>query len=382
MIVGIIIPISDYTFRPGYPGYKLLFNIYDYNDQYYQYPNTWMCLVLAVLIGLAIVSLISVICSWSSEKNHISKKKIMLATLVFFFFFPMFGMWGGYEPMALDISYFITNALSNNAYGTFFSTGHINVFKLLPGFYLLAIGFALVLISLLLTTLIIFWNRGEKKIDLGITRYEGTSQGFAGFSFDLSLIFIGILSGIGIILGFAFPNYFWVYRTTPGEDRIYSELRPERLHFDGIDFLYKKYLDFTVLFYIILMSFVVISFLIYFLSKIRIIKKPITLAPAIFFMFVTMILPAPNPYGYGYFWIPTGVWILYYNMNLFYDAVRDLARYDEGIYDSRMVVGFFGYILLISILVMFIVLILSAAKSLVTNKKSQKGLVKEKIVED
>ena len=158
--------------------------------------------------------------------------------------------------------------------------------------------------------------------------------------------------------------------------RLTSLLIPERSFYTGTEYIYQKYLDFEALIYLILISFVAISFIIYFLAKIRFIKKPVTLAPTLFFLVVTLLLPSPNPYGFGVFGMPAGVYILYFLWDLFYDATRDFARYEDGVIDTKMVVGFFGWILLISILVMYIVIILVAAKSFYTKRKSKEGLAK------
>ena len=382
MIIGSIIPISTYPNRPGYPGYKLLTNIYSYSaTEYYSYVDTWYSLIFVFLIGIAIISLLSIIGSVSSKLKLFSKKKVLFVTLVIFFFFPMFGTWADYVPMSITIASEIRLVFSGAAYRKLNPTYEFSR-NIMPGLYLVIIGFLLLLISLLLTSLIVFWHKSEKKGETGIERYGTESKGALGFTLEISLIFIGILAGLGIILGIARPNYFYVYRSIPGDERITSLLLPETSFYTGSDYIYQKYLDFEALFYLILISFVAISLLIFFLTKIRIIKKPVTIAPPLFFLVVTFLLPSPNPYGSGVFGMPAGVLILYNLRNLFYNATRDFARYEDAVTDDKLVVGFFGWILFISILVMYIVIILFAAKSLYTKRKSPEGLVKEKIKED
>lgn len=369
LVLGFIVPYILYPNLSGHPGVSMLIDLNVLNDEYYKYLDVVMLFVTVLVVILFLLGFLGLLGSKIKKLQIFEKTNFSYILLIFFLFVPSFSSYR-YLPLMSQLGYWLTSAASYAAWTYIGGGTYEHYSKLGTGYYLCALGILLLLISFCLSTIIVLqkWGSYRKELEKATKKQElrNSSQN----KFDLALYVTGLVASIGVILGLVAPLYYWVYRGATGNETLISFLTPERTH----DYVHRKFLDFNALIYlsyIIMFLVICILTILSYYKKIQLSKPKVLM---LLFLVVILIIPSSTFSGEGYITEPSLFFTLLYFYYLIDYANYASARYDQLLTDKKYVLSVTFWLMVISLILMFLILIAIIFTKFIVKKKKSESL--------
>ena len=353
VIIGYCIPYLNYPNIPNHPGVSLLLhNSHRHSiDTFQQFVSVVALFIFVMIICLFILSVLALIGFLNKRVNKLSNSTYVMIILTIFLFLP--ALSPHYTPMICYIVGNLTSAGSSVTYSRLTSSSYELRTEYAVGFYFLAIGVILLISSytFLLYSSYKRWDNSpmRRKKQTSIEVPTGSYKRIL----DIVISSLGIFASVGIIVGLTTPLYYWVFRLIPEEEPVVGYIFGTKTNYDA----YAYYARFDTIFYLIL----VISLLTFFIMQIISYYKSQNMSnykSVIFFLLIIlMLLPSSNPESEGYAFT---IGVVYFLMDIYYlfsSAAYSKNIYDQGASDSKYVVSPTVWIMVISLIVLFLILI-------------------------
>jgi len=373
-LLGYVIPYVIYPNQSDHPGRTFLTNLISYDGEYYHYLDVLESITFVLIIFVLIVSILAIIASIKSKKITFINLKSILLVLAIFILLPIYDPADFVSPMIFMLVNLtgIASMVTIDSIQDPLDTWRMNYSA---GFYFEALGLLFILVAFFLTIIFVFWKWNKAKDKESIIRENSYVKIKTKKTLNSIIAILSIISSLGLILGIALPYYKWIYRTGTGEDRHPSFLFPERSYFDGFTTTHKAYPDFMAVFYIVIISFILLTSCLLLLTNHGIIAKQPSKKPLMIILLIAFILPIYAPYySTGELWFPPFMEILLRISPIFFIAKEDFLQYNDAAIDQKIVITFTGYFLYISIVLILLVIILMLA-SLPFKKLIKKQIV-------
>ena len=176
---------------------------------------------------------------------------------------------------------------------------------------------------------------------------------------------------MGVILGLVTPMYYWVYRGAKGDETLISFLTPERTYNSD----HRKFLDTNVLIYLsyfIMLLVVCILGILSHYEKLQLSKPRVLM---FLFLVIVLIIPSSTITGYGYITEPALIYTLIYCYSIIDYANYVSARYDQFLVDEKYVLSVTFWLMVISLILMFVILITIIFTKFIVKKKKSESMV-------
>ena len=370
LVLGFIVPYILYPNRSGNPGVSMLI---DYNvlyDEYYHYLDVVMLFVTILVVILFLLGFLGLLGSKIKKLQIFEKNNFSYVLLVFFLFVPTFSSYR-YLPLMSQLGYWLTSAASYAALSHIRSASYEYYSELGTGYYLCVLGILLLLIAFCLSTIIVLQKWGSYREEQEKATKKQELRNKSQNKLNLALYISGLVASIGVILGLVAPTYYWVYRGATGDETLISFLTPERTY----DSVHRKFLDFNVLIYLsyfIMFLIICILAILSYYEKLQLSKPRVLM---FLFLVIILIIPSSTLLGEGYITEPALIFTLLYFYYLIDSANYASARYEQFLTDEKYVLSVTFWLMAISLILMFLILITIIFTKFIVKKKKSESIV-------